>query len=507
MILYDPNKWMGFHKLVQLEGSVTMTVLPHCLLAALLAILVNQQDLIFFPSKAYGHQIFTYGLSFLVIMRTNLSYSRYWEGITACILMHSKWLDAAAQIIAFDELSKGAAAASGPKFRAHVVHIFGLMSATAMLELQGEDESELRNLVREYFPPDDEPPDAPFQSHDVRPASAASPASVVPLSDQQPKLSRSKSNLEGNLEESGTDAAFLPVIGKVTEGEYTEYHSAKDAEVPVHYWMQKMVRLITKRHHQGGLAAPPPIVSRIFQELSNGLLGFENAHKITAIPFPFPYTQIVQYLQTAFVVSVPFVVCSFVDDLAFQMVFSFLAVFTFTSLNAVASELEDPFGHDANDLPLRQLHGAFVMKMSQLFFSCLSEADRECLLLEDDEPSAAATPSKAADATDKAIEQGVAGLMSRMNQQVLGSNGTVTHEEALRAVFNSVDNNKNGVLEHSECRELCSRIGLNFSDEKAQYMIRKIDPEDTGRVDFESFWNWFLKKHRRMLKKQSQMTQ
>jgi len=74
-------------------------------------------------------------------------------------------------------------------------------------------------------------------------------------------------------------------------------------------------------------------------------------------------------------------------------------------------------------------------------------------------------------------------------------------------VFNSVDNNKNGVLEHSECRELCSRIGLNFSDEKAQYMIRKIDPEDTGRVDFESFWNWFLKKHRRMLKKQSQMTQ
>jgi len=240
MILYDPNKWMGFHKLVQLEGSVTMTVLPHCVLAALLAILVNQNDLIYFPSKAYGHQIFTYGLSFLVIMRTNLSYSRYWEGITACILMHSKWLDAAAQIIAFDELSKGAAAASGPKFRAHVVHIFGLMSATAMLELQGEDESELRNLVREYFPPGEEPLDE-FQSHDVRPASPTSPASVMPLSGQrqEPPLSRSKSNLEGQLDDSGTDADFLPVIGQVTEGEYAEYHSAKHAEVPVHYWMQK----------------------------------------------------------------------------------------------------------------------------------------------------------------------------------------------------------------------------------------------------------------------------
>ena len=47
---------------------------------------------------------------------------------------------------------------------------------------------------------------------------------------------------------------------------------------------------------------------------------------------------------------------SFVSEVACAMIFTFLAVFCFVSLNEVASELEDPFGTDANDLPLHRLH-------------------------------------------------------------------------------------------------------------------------------------------------------
>merc|ERR1712054_534930 len=94
-----------------------------------------------------------------------------------------------------------------------------------------------------------------------------------------------------------------------------------------------------------------------------------------SIPFPFPYAQIVQYLQLAFVLSCPFVVVAFVDELAFQMFFTFLGVFTFCSLNAVASQLEDPFGHDDNDLPLRMLHHNFVKNLSQLQRSKLSSVE------------------------------------------------------------------------------------------------------------------------------------
>ena len=67
-------------------------------------------------------------------------------------------------------------------------------------------------------------------------------------------------------------------------------------------------------------------MGRIFQELSNGCLAFEGAKKVATIPFPFPYAQIVQYLQLAFVLSCPFVVVAFVDELFFQMFFTFLGV-------------------------------------------------------------------------------------------------------------------------------------------------------------------------------------
>ena len=44
------------------------------------------------------------------------------------------------------------------------------------------------------------------------------------------------------------------------------------------------------------MAVPPPIQSRMYQEMSNGMLGFNNAMKIHDTPFPFPWLQIVSSL-------------------------------------------------------------------------------------------------------------------------------------------------------------------------------------------------------------------
>ena len=143
----------------------------------------------------------------------------------------------------------------------------------------------------------------------------------------------------------------------------------------VHYIMTRVIRLVSQRISEGGMAAPPPVVSRVYQELSNGLLGFQQAKKVADIPFPFPYAQIVQYLQLAFVISCPFVVMSFVSDAAPAMIFTFLAVFCYVSLNEVATELEDPFGTDPNDLPLHRLHLRFVHQLYQLGTSESSKED------------------------------------------------------------------------------------------------------------------------------------
>jgi len=497
MIRYDPDKWFGFHKLIQLKGSVTLTVLPRCIFASLLTAFVNWMDKVYFPKAPYAHQIFTFGLSFLIIMRTNLSYNRYWEGISQVIVMHSKWVDSMTQLLSFDELSKGAAGAAGPKFRERVVHIMTLMSAVAMLELQGEDDPESYQAIVPF---------KPGEKFDFY------------------KNARDEDDDDENAE---LDIEELPVVGGMSDLEFRELMRANQEDAQVHYLMQKMVRMVSQRQQLGGVAAPPPIVSRIFQELSNGLLGFENAYKVARTPFPFPYAQIVQYLQLAFILSCPFVVVSYVDELALQMFFTFLGVFCFTSLNAVASELEDPFGRDANDLPLRFLHFQFVNKLNQLHRSQLTDADHEALRQDDPPAAQADTTAKvgvrpapvsvqkqrvqalqalSAPASPGDFDEGVGSMMAELNLKVSASGGALMHQQALRDVFDSLDQNGNGVLDHDECRELCGKIGLIYSNEKFDHMMKKLDPDGDSQVSFDVFWAWFKKKHDKMVKKKLQIS-
>merc|ERR1719262_1334834 len=53
-------------------------------------------------------------------------------------------------------------------------------------------------------------------------------------------------------------------------------------------WIQQMVL-----HNMGTGVIPtaPPIVSRIFQDLSMGVVTLNNVRKISETPFPFPYAQ------------------------------------------------------------------------------------------------------------------------------------------------------------------------------------------------------------------------
>lgn len=258
------------------------------------------------------------------------------------------------------------------------------------------------------------------------------------------------------------------------------------------------------------------------------------------IPFPFPYAQIVQYLQLAFVLSCPFVVVAFVDELVFQLVFTFLGVFTFVSLNAVASQLEDPFGHDANDLPLRHLHQHFVCNLSELQESKLTAADLDCLSVDDEvspetpaqtsaqppssptsnitatssppatakssapishtttasPPPGHATPSANSSSNKESIIRPPGVVVPVLNNPV--PNGKVLHEDALRAAFNTLDIKGDGLLGYEELKLLWTQVGVSFSDEKKYtLMIRKVDPDGIGKASFEACWTWFVKKTRK----------
>lgn len=365
MIVYDAEKWYGYHKLFSMSGSVLPRTFPRCVVSSLACLLIDYYDMIYFPRSPYAHQVFTFGLSFLVIMRTNLAYSRYWEGISEASIMHAKWMDAVTQVIAFDEMSQPPASDYGEKFRHQMLHLVSLLGAVSIMELQGE----------EAGGEDEDVPDNPL---DIL---VEFEKSHVELLKNNPISNKSASVVPENAYLVDTDFdrrkySVLPIIGTLSEATKDELNGC---EHKVHCVMTRILRLIALRQCEGGLAVPPPILSRVYQEFSNGILGLTQAKKVADIPFPFPYAQIVQYLQFAFVVSCPFVVMSFVSEVGCAMIFTFLAVFCYVSLNEVASELEDPFGTDANDLPLHRLHMRFVHQLYELGTSEIPDEDLACL--------------------------------------------------------------------------------------------------------------------------------
>ena len=52
----------------------------------------------------------------------------------------------------------------------------------------------------------------------------------------------------------------------------------------MHTTVNRIIRSLTTRQNAGGLPFAPPIISRIYQELSNGLLAYNQAIKLKEIP-------------------------------------------------------------------------------------------------------------------------------------------------------------------------------------------------------------------------------
>ena len=63
-------------------------------------------------------------------------------------------------------------------------------------------------------------------------------------------------------------------------------------------------------------------------------------------PFPYPYAQAVMLMVSFYTILTPFMVCQLVTDPAWACLISFMSVGMAVTINEVARELEDPFGHE-----------------------------------------------------------------------------------------------------------------------------------------------------------------
>jgi len=237
-------------------------------------------------------------LGFLLFFRSNVAYSRWWEGGTLLQQVRGEWFNAYSSLIAF--------CSPDPKVQDKVdefQHLLGrLMSLLFCAALQ-----------------------------QVSPRGGGKSFEIIECS--------------GIAQDS---MMFLR-------------ESSDNVEVIIQ-WIQRQTIL---NMSSGVLTVPAPVISRVFQELSRGIVNLQNARKIADFPFPFPYAQ-----TSVVMLVIHWLMCPLISGLLLDKYLaagtSFSIIFFFWCVNYIALQLEMPYGDRDNDLPLYEMQQDWNRSLSTL---------------------------------------------------------------------------------------------------------------------------------------------
>ncbi|CAE8714494.1 unnamed protein product [Polarella glacialis] len=132
-------------------------------------------------------------------------------------------------------------------------------------------------------------------------------------------------------------------------------------------WIQ---RLIVQAHEAGIINISPPLLSRVFQEIGGGLISLNNASKIKDFQFPFPYAQMISCMLFVHWLFTPIMAAHQIGSSAWAGAMSFFVAMSFWSLFYIALEIDQPFGEDANDLPIHKMQQEWNNSLLTLLLPC-----------------------------------------------------------------------------------------------------------------------------------------
>jgi predicted membrane chloride channel (bestrophin family) len=143
------------------------------------------------------------------------------------------------------------------------------------------------------------------------------------------------------------------VIGGVSDNEIAFLQRARGPYAKTQLVWNWFSDLLIREHHSGTLGnVGPPIISRVVQFLSDGMLYYNHARKIMFTPFPFPHAQLSAFFVLMMVVAIPLLMVQYANEHWLGAVLTFLTVTCLAGLHEVARELENPFRNAPNDVPL-----------------------------------------------------------------------------------------------------------------------------------------------------------
>lgn len=390
MIDYQASTWT----LVSTRGSVVpkafLFALPSAIIA-LIVLIIDDYDPTFLEKSGISEldeswmwPAMTAIIAFLLSFRTRQALGRFWEGTGLLHQMRGEWFDASSCLMTFsrDAKERGGKVKEVMEFRHTLLRLMSLMHASALDEISATDENRYE---------------------------------VVDI--------------------NGLDQETLQFLYSCKQSGFNRVEA-----------LQHMIQvLVTHNHHHGIITIPPPILSRIYQTLSRGLVNLLNARKIKDTMFPFPYAQAIMILLFMQSLFCPLMITQRVNTKLLAMMISFVPTFGLFTLNFVAIELEMPFGLDDNDLPLRH----FQQEMNATLLMLIHD-------MADHLPHTSAKAVK----DFPALEKYVIAPEECVDEFGVGSYSTAfMHEEFLGGVFRECT-----TMEHGGCGiGAASRGGSQFS--------------------------------------------
>mmetsp|Transcript_58940 Transcript_58940/g.108894 ORF Transcript_58940/g.108894 Transcript_58940/m.108894 type:complete len:567 (-) Transcript_58940:103-1803(-) len=259
---------------------------------------------------------FSFLVGFLVVFRTSQAYSRFWEGLTAMHMMRSRWLDAASALLAFCKYSE-ANSDRVTTFESLLIRLYSMLHAAALADIEDCGDG----------------------------MAAQTQAFSMELIDP-----------------AAIDAESLRTV--------------RDSDMKVELIFQWLQQLIVENIKTGVLSIPAPILTRTFGEMATGLVYFNEALKISTVPFPFPYAQTCDVMLILQFFLVPVIFMQWVTNPFWAASLTFVQVFPLWALNLIAVELENPFGSDPNDADCPQMQKEFNKCMRMLVASKTTRTPR-----------------------------------------------------------------------------------------------------------------------------------
>jgi len=123
--------------------------------------------------------------------------------------------------------------------------------------------------------------------------------------------------------------------------------SADRVEV-IEQWIEK---LIVQNMRNGVLPIPPPIISRCFQDLSEGICLLGDLEVVADFPLPFPLAQMTVLMMLYHFLVTPIIASLIMYNWRWAGLLAFTSSFCCWSLNYIALEIERPFSKTLNGVP------------------------------------------------------------------------------------------------------------------------------------------------------------